>query len=121
MEKTITFRVEDIPPSLNTVLRMHWRDRKALQEFWDYLIISYWNNLGKPVFIEPVRLNYILEFEFKRGRDYDNYLGGTKFVTDALKRAFFFRDDSEWLRGINVEFARGKNETIISIIPQKGA
>jgi Holliday junction resolvase RusA-like endonuclease len=117
MEKLITFTVEDIPPSLNTVFTMHWIKRRALQEYWNHLILSHWNDLGKPVFLNPVKLNYVLKFGTKRARDYDNYIGGTKFVTDALKRTFFFRDDAGWLRGINVEFNKGGNETDISIVP----
>jgi Holliday junction resolvase RusA-like endonuclease len=104
-----------LPPSLNELLRMHWRRRAELQKAFDAQITAEWGRLRRRVFLKPVRLTFLLSFPNKRCRDYDNYIGGTKLIIDALKRTFLFRDDSEWIKSIEVKFAQGEEGTVILI------
>jgi len=111
----ISFIIPLLPPSLNVAFRMHWIKRKRLQEEWDYLVYKHWIALTKFTFFKPVKILYTLSFASRRNRDFDNYIGGTKFVTDALKRTFLLRDDSGWLKKVEVEFTEGTPGTKIMI------
>jgi len=112
--KAIIF-IDRLPPSLNTILRMHWTARRKLQKAFDNQVLNSWICLHKFVFINPVRITYSLYFPTPRVRDFDNYQGGTKFITDALKKTFLFRDDSEWIKNISVNFLQGRQQTRIVI------
>jgi Holliday junction resolvase RusA-like endonuclease len=112
---TISFMVPLLPPSLNVAFRMHWAKRKLLQKEWDYYIYKHWASLTKFTFFKPVKILYTLSFASRRNRDFDNYIGGTKFITDALKKTFIFRDDSGWLKKVEVEFTEGTPGTRITI------
>ncbi len=101
----VRFKVGRLPPSLNTMLRTHWQARAREQKEWDELIGGYWLSFKRFVFTHPVELSFVLSFARARKRDRDNYIGGTKYIIDALKRTFFFRDDAEWIRKIEVTFA----------------
>lgn len=74
-----------------------------------------WQAASRKVFNAPVQLLYILSFPEKRLRDVDNYIGGTKLITDALKKTFLSRDDSEWVTQISVKFIQGREETTVII------
>lgn len=111
----ISFMIRRAPSSLNSIFKMHWSERKREQSDWDQLVFSQWMICGRLVFLNPVKITYRVGFEVKRKRDFDNYIGGTKFITDALKRSFLTRDDAEWLRGIEVQFCEGKNVTEVII------
>jgi hypothetical protein len=116
----VCFKVGRLPPSLNTMLRTHWRRRAEEQRDWDELIGCCWVGHHRFVFQHPVELTYILSFALNRQRDRDNYIGGTKYITDALKRTFFFRDDAEWIRKIEVIFAAAPREGTEIIITSAG-
>lgn len=111
----INFTIPKAPWSLNTLLRKHWHERSKEQEVWDFHIYAQWLARGRFVFTKPVMITYIISFDEQRNRDYDNYLGGTKFITDAIKRTFITRDDSQWLKKIDVEFKEGKPQTEVFI------
>lgn len=111
----INFSIPITPPSLNTVLRVHWAVRSKLQKQWDEWIYFYWREMGSPVITRPVNLFYTLSFPRLASRDIDNYIGGTKFATDALKRTFITRDDYLWLQSVLVRFQRGPKKTDIVI------
>ena len=113
--KKIQFSIDRTPPSLNTLLNMNYFKVRKLQRIWDLLIYEQWIYNRRFVFCRPVRIKYVISFISTRRRDVDNYVGGTKLVTDALKRTFIPRDDSEWVRGITVEFRGGNPETLIHI------
>jgi len=105
-----------LPPSLNVLIRMHWRARGELQKAFDAQVLAAWIKARKFVFTVPVNLIYMLGFTAKHRRDIDNYIGGTKLITDALKRTFLFRDDSEWVKSIQVRFIKsGIEETVVLI------
>ena len=115
MIKKAEFTLQAVPPSLNVMLRMHWVKRRKEQEKWDLLVKVEWLNRRKFVFQKPVEILYTITFKDVRTRDLDNYIGGTKYITDALKRTFITQDSAEWLRRISVEFKTGKPKTQVSI------
>lgn len=109
--------INRLPPSLNQYIRMHWRVRDQLNKLFYELVHYEWLRQNKVIFTNPVKLVYLLSFPDtqKRYRDRDNYVGGTKPLTDALKRTFIFRDDSEWVKDIQVRFTVGKERTVIMV------
>jgi Holliday junction resolvase RusA-like endonuclease len=113
----IFIQLNRLPPSLNDYLTMHWRERHTMKKLFEELVHYEWLRQKKFVFTCPVKLVYLLSFpdKQKRYRDKDNYVGGTKPITDALKNTFIFRDDSEWLIDIQVRFKVGTESTIIMI------
>ena len=100
---------------MNEYIRIHWRRRADLHHLYFNHVFAQWNDHGKTVFVNPVYITFILSFPKKRIRDFDNYIGGTKPITDALKKTFLFRDDSEWVKGIEVQFTTGPENTQIII------
>lgn len=108
--KSFSFKIPRLPPSLNVLLRMHWKKRSELQRIFDIQVRYAWEDSGRCTFLVPVKLIYILCFTSSQRRDIDNYIGGTKLITDALKRTFLFRDDSEWIKGIEVKFVKSDIE-----------
>ena len=115
MPARIDFVIPRPVPSLNTMLRTHYRERSQEQSVWDWHVFAAWQNRRKYVFVNPVRIVYTLSFRSNRKRDLDNYIGGTKYVTDAIRRSFLTRDDAEWLREISVRFAQGPDQTKVDI------
>jgi Holliday junction resolvase RusA-like endonuclease len=111
----VLFRVPLTPPSLNDMLRTHWSKRAKEQERWDLHVFAQWFQSGKFVFPRPVRITYTIRWPESRQRDIDNYIGGTKYLTDAIKRTFLTRDDSEWLQEIGIKFDKGPAETLVNI------
>jgi Holliday junction resolvase RusA-like endonuclease len=97
------------------MLRQHWVRRASEQETWDLFVLSVWTRSGRLVFTNPVSITYRLKFTDARLRDQDNYIGGTKYITDALKRTFITRDDAQWAK-IHIEMERGEHpETEVTI------
>jgi Holliday junction resolvase RusA-like endonuclease len=111
----VRFALTRLPPSLNEILNRHWIHRHQLQQAFDDQVGAQWLIHNKFVFMKPVKLTYVLSFPQKRLRDIDNYIGGTKLITDSLKKTFLFRDDSEWIKSIEVRFIKGKEGTVVFI------
>lgn len=112
----ISFTLTRLPPSLNDLLDRHWIYRHQLKKAFDDQVKIEWLKQMRFVFTDPVRLVYVLSFPSNRTRDLDNYIGGTKLITDSLKKTFLFRDDSEWIRSIEVRFINGKEGTAVFIL-----
>jgi Holliday junction resolvase RusA-like endonuclease len=110
-----SFTLTRLPPSLNVMLNRHWIHRHQLQKAFDDQVGIEWLKKGRLVFMNPVSLVYVLSFPERRVRDIDNYIGGTKLITDSLKKTFLFRDDSEWIKSIEVRFIQGKEGTVVFI------
>lgn len=88
-----TFRVNDFPPTLNELNRMHYMQRAKLKEKWEKIVSDSCLIHG----IQPVkRVSITLEFWFpdKRRRDLDNYAFAFKFIGDALVKLGILPDDS---------------------------
>jgi len=107
LNNQITFFVPVAPESLNVTSCQHWAVRYKARNRWRNLIFEQWMINKKYVFTNPVKVLYILSFPQRRVRDKDNYIGGTKAITDALKKTFITRDDAKWLKNIDVAFIKG--------------
>lgn len=115
MENGVSFGLTRLPPSLNEIMSRHWKRRYELQKAFDDQVKIKWLQMNKVVFIKPVKLIYVLSFPEKRVRDIDNYIGGTKLITDSLKKTFLFRDDADWITSIEVRFIKGIEGTMVYI------
>ncbi|MDD4980678.1 MAG: RusA family crossover junction endodeoxyribonuclease [Candidatus Omnitrophica bacterium] len=100
------------------MLRTHWVGRTKEQKLWDQWAWAQWMARNKFIFLKPIKVLYIITFNSNRTRDLDNYIGGTKFITDALKKTFFFRDDAAHLKAIEVQFVNGEKEGTTVIISE---
>ncbi|MEI8350074.1 MAG: hypothetical protein WCI77_07960 [Candidatus Omnitrophota bacterium] len=103
----ISFFIDVSPSSLNTTQCQHWTARYKDRNRWRELIFEHWMLNKRYVFTKPVKVLYILSFPDRRQRDKDNYIGGMKNITDALKKTFITRDDASWLRNVDVAFIKG--------------
>lgn len=98
------------------MLRDHWTNRAQEQKKWDLHAWAQWQARRKFLFTNPVKILYTLTFDSSRPRDLDNYIGGTKYITDALKKTFFLRDDAAMLKAIEIQFKNAEKEgTTITI------
>lgn len=89
------FIVNDIPPSINKVLRMHWAKRFRLKDAWRLMIRAGFGNHPKP---RPVRQKVKITLWHSRAFDKDNAYGACKVVFDAMKAEGLIVDDSsDWL------------------------
>lgn len=81
-------------PSLNRLLRGHWSKNWKQRQKW------YWLTrqaiLRAHVYIPPKwkKAKIRIERYGARQLDADNFRGGTKFLTDALKQEMIIADDS---------------------------
>jgi Holliday junction resolvase RusA-like endonuclease len=116
--KTVEFTINKTPPSLNTMLKMHWAKRYKEQEKWDLMVYAIWLKHNREVFFNPITIKYRLVFTAVRDRDFDNYYGGIKFINDALKRTFLLRDDASWLRKPEIFFESGPAKCSIITIEE---
>ena len=97
-EDVVTYSIEisDVPPSLNTYLRLHWSAQQRLKQEWECYVRALVNEHGNrcPRPLERVELRAVLFFPVRRRRDSDNY-GSTlwKFVFDGLVKAGIIPDD----------------------------
>lgn len=117
-KKKVTLKFDRLPPSINSMLREHWAFRAEIASIWNQWCMYYWAQAGRMVFLNPVRIHYVLTFRTQRLRDIDNYVGGTKYINDALKRTFILRDDYKKLKGITVEFRTGDKESTVLTIEE---
>lgn len=87
--------IKAVPPSLNKVLRMHWRARKQLNDAWIMLVRSEMPE----IYLKPiVKMRCTVVLAHSRHFDYDNAFGAVKPLIDALKRwALIFDDSPEYL------------------------
>lgn len=106
MPKRVQFSIPKLPMSLNRMLTTHWSYLHREKAQWDLHILSYWLAYQKFIFLKPVRITYTLGFCSNRTRDYDNYLGGTKYITDSIRKTFITRDDALWLTEIGIRFEK---------------
>lgn len=113
--RMVSFAVPLVPLSLNELNHMHWAAKLKHRRAVNAAVEKVWEECGRRIFTRPVKLRYVLGFEVARQRDRDNYIGGTKDFTDALRRTFLFRDDSEFVVDIRVAFLRNCSGTVIII------
>lgn len=88
-----TIRVNQFPPTLNELNRMHYFQRAKLKEKWEGIVSAACFEYGAyPVAKARVTLEFC--FPDKRRRDPDNYSFSAKFLLDGLVKAGVLTDDS---------------------------
>lgn len=111
--------IQDVPPSLNKVLRMHWAAKRKLKKQWDAHV---WENafLGKSLeLVRPgTKMRCAIVLHHARLYDKDNAYGACKVLVDSLKGfRLIFEDSAEWLE-LTVEQAKcphKQRHTVIEI------
>lgn len=107
--------IPDVPPSLNKMLNMHWRDRAVLSHTWKAWVRS--RIIPTPINIaERKRLKITLHHS--RPYDKDNSYGAVKVLVDALKAWNLIWDDSALYLDLTVKQAKcahKKRHTTIEI------
>jgi hypothetical protein len=92
--------IPDVPPSLNVLLRLNWRNQYALRRKWNLLVRSQLNgNYLKGT----AKVRATITFHHARFYDRDNAYGAAKLVVDALKDWRLIYDDSKKFLDLNVE------------------
>jgi hypothetical protein len=113
----IAFTIPEATPSLNTVLRSHWRANYYLRSRWQWFVrAAIVNNKLKPS--HWTRAKVTIERFGPRRLDADNFAGGTKILMDCLVREGFIEDDSP--RHIECEYLQHfcpEPKTIVHIEP----
>ena len=83
-----------LTPSLNKLIRMHWRERQALNRTWDWEVKAAMRETYQEITFEhPKRMVRIISYR-KKISDDDNFVGGLKPLIDALVHNHLLVDDS---------------------------
>jgi hypothetical protein len=84
-----------VPPSLNKVSRMHWRQQRDLHGVWKLLVRSQMPG----IFLQPiVRMRVKITLFHSRFYDKDNAYGAVKPIVDGLRHwKLIFDDTAEYL------------------------
>ena len=90
----VTFRIDDTPPSLNSWLSKHWRQRDRDKKRWSDLINAECHRAGLPK-CDRIDARVTMRFADRRKRDHDNFVSTlSKCLGDALRPDFIPDDDS---------------------------
>ena len=103
--KTISITIPYLPKSLNRVLRMHRMERdryftKCKNDVWALTHEKGNRRPRKPYQKAKIIMTFI--FPDNGIRDFDNYIGGAKGMTDGVKAGKIIEDDS-WQK-LKMEF-----------------
>lgn len=93
-DRVIRFTIFQLTPSLNQLLRMHYRKRKRLKDSFLWEIKA--NLFEQDLEIEPSppkRRLSVVSYR-KKLLDQDNYIGGLKLLIDSLVDLGLVSDDS---------------------------
>lgn len=93
MEK-LTLIVNNIPPSLNVIERMHHIKRNKMKSEWEW-IVGWEAKIQKIIPSSPYKkckVRLIYHFRDDRGRDPDNYNG--KWTIDGMKKIGILANDT---------------------------
>ena len=83
-----------LTPSLNKLIRMHWRERQALIVTWNWEVKAAMRETYQEItFDHPKRKVRIISYR-KKISDEDNFIGGLKPLIDALVSNHLLVDDS---------------------------
>ena len=83
-----------LTPSLNKLIRMHWRERQKLQQTWDWEVKAAMRETYQEItFDQPKRKVRVISYR-KRISDEDNFIGGLKPLIDSLVSNHLLVDDS---------------------------
>jgi len=118
----IKFTIDEVPPSLNKLIRMHYYKRMELQKNWDWQVKAAIMNEYKYFYPSPENANFFkrkvvhITLYRKRLLDDDNAVGGAKCLIDALKHNSVIYDDRPQYAKIDVKQIKSKEQkTEISI------
>lgn len=116
-------QIDQMPKSLNSKLRAHWRSQRRESKGWDWTIAALisQSSEGKPksplgkAKITIIRHNY-------RMLDYDGLVGSLKPIVDALVTAAVLEDDSWNVLGrwnVDQRFRPKKEGPLIEVLVQE--
>jgi crossover junction endodeoxyribonuclease RusA len=92
--ETITLIVNNIPPSLNVIERMHHFKRQKAKDEWEQFV-GWEAKIQKVIPKVPLQkciVRLIYHFVDKKGRDPDNYNG--KWTMDGLRKIGIIANDT---------------------------
>lgn len=111
----ITLTIPEATPSVNRLHGYHWSRKARERKKWAWLVRVARQGLLVPLHA-PERVSLTIERYGPRLLDHDNYVAGTKFLTDSLIAEGFAVDDSP--KHLNAEYIQhiGKpSRTIVRI------
>src|SRR2546421_2869176 len=112
----LTFVIPQVPPSLNALLRMHWKERRKLSLQWAKLIWAARAEQVRGLFPRFEKASVTIERQSPHILDLDNTYGGTgKIICDALKANGIITDDAPDCITLTVKQARGPAQTTIHV------
>lgn len=83
--------------SINEILRWHWAKRRKVQDTYRMAIHAAMDGVRVPRF-KPTKCKVEVASYRKRLLDFDNLVGGTKLIVDALRKlGIVYRDSPKWL------------------------
>jgi hypothetical protein len=90
----IVLIIDEPSPSLNVTMRGHWSKQHKLRNRWFWLVKAAIRRAQ--IWIPPKwpKAKIRIERYGPRILDADNFRGGTKFLTDALKQEGIITDDT---------------------------
>jgi len=83
-----------LTPSLNKLIRMHWRERQKLQQVWDWEVKAAMRETYQEITFEYPKRNVRIISYRKKISDPDNFIGGLKPLIDSLVSNHLLVDDS---------------------------
>jgi hypothetical protein len=89
----ITLTIPAATPSVNRLHGFHWSLKARERKKWGWLVRIARMGLPAPLYA-PEHVSLTIERYGPRLLDYDNYVAGTKFLTDQLVAEGFAVDDS---------------------------
>ena len=115
------------PPSLNKIINANRYANAKLKKDWSNImwfeIYRSINETGASKFKDKVHMKIIINFKTKGRRDWDNFIGGLKYLIDPLVENGVIKDDSRKIItkfDVEMNLGTGKpNETIIEISEEK--
>ena len=114
----IEFSIPEVVPSLNRLLRMHWRTRRRLLKKWEWAVFAEVYRLGGPIAVKQVgRVAVRITRRGRKTLDQDNLHGSAKIILDALKASRVIDDDSPAHIELTVEQESGSPQTTVRIAP----
>lgn len=115
MTGRVTIAIPKTPPSLNTWLSKHWRQRDRDKKEWSFELNAECHRHGLPK-CDRIEASVTFRFPDNRTRDHDNYVSTlSKCLGDALRPDFIADDDSSRFQVVHgqVSSQKGPAETIV--------
>jgi crossover junction endodeoxyribonuclease RusA len=107
------------PASFSPNSRVHWavraKDGKTVKEDVYYLLRAQLTTIPQ---LKAIALKYTIIVPDNRRRDYDNFIGRTKPITDSLVAAGLIPDDTpQYIKDFRLMFecVKGKKATVIEV------